>query len=49
MVMVVVVPLKKGLTKRASIFNRTKELRKLGLVLESFELSYGYATLTRTE
>jgi hypothetical protein len=39
--MVVVVPLKKGLTKGTRIFNRTKELGKLGLVLEGFELSFG--------
>lgn len=41
MVVVVVVPLKKGLTKSAGLFNRTKELGKLGLVLEGFELSFG--------
>lgn len=47
--MVVVVPSEEGLPNGASLFNRIKELGKLGLVLEGFELSYGYATLRRTE
>ena len=49
MVMNMVVPIKKGLAKAASIFNRTELLGKLRLVLEGFELRYGYATRTRTE
>lgn len=41
MVVVVVIPIEEGLTETASIFHRTKELGKLGLVLEGLELRFG--------